>query len=668
MVEEGRERMKMPVRIATRLTASAMLLSASVPSLLHAASVAELSELAREGTFEVVLPKHEPAGIKYEKPLPLELLSFKERNDAFWSIGTAFALEPDTFVSNAHVLLAGMGSELGRPRLRDAAGNTYVINRVLKFSLHEDYIVFQAQGARAATALAPAAGAAVGAKVYAVGNAHGEGVVLRDGLLTSLTPEDQDGRWKWLRFSAAASPGNSGGPLLDEQGRVMGVVTARSVGENLNYALPIERVVAGSERQATYDVRTSFGLSILRQQMVVEFKGTFPLPASWEQFTQRLRQASDQQYEANQARLLEQHSAELPPGGRSEKLLGTLDRGLPLALIGQQPDDSWSLTAPDSTEETRVDGGHTLSMGSFQEVATFRWWRDPEVADPKIYRDPTAFMDMLLKGMRLPRIVGPQAIRITSLGAPRSQRAHTDRFGRTWQLREWPLGYTDTQLVTLALPTPQGYAGLIRVTNAAGQASAEASLKLLADYVHVSYEGSVAQWRAFVALKDLCPPFLRDLRFGGDIGAQLSLTGLDVQIPPSLLELDEQSQLTVFMGYGARRGDLVARPAGITIEERRHEDRSWLGVWAQPRPAASADPELQKRWRDLGARTGKFDGSPKREQNPPTYWTVSVVGDAERNMLYELTLVLAGRGLLPRHVSERRDELQASLKVEDAEE
>ena len=35
------------------------------------------------------------------------------------------------------------------------------------------------------------------------------GVVIRDGLYTSDTPEQQDGRWDWMRFSAAASPGKA---------------------------------------------------------------------------------------------------------------------------------------------------------------------------------------------------------------------------------------------------------------------------------------------------------------------------------------------------------------------------------------------------------------------------------------------------------------------------
>ena len=116
--------------------------------------------------------------------------------------------------------------------------------------------------------------------MFAVGNALGEGIVIRDGLLTSLTPEAQDGRWKWLRFSAAASPGNSGGPLLDAQGRVIGLVAAKSPNENLNYALPIERLLNAPEKQRTFEVRESFGIpKLLRGTIVADFKEIVPAAA-----------------------------------------------------------------------------------------------------------------------------------------------------------------------------------------------------------------------------------------------------------------------------------------------------------------------------------------------------------------------------------------------------
>ena len=50
---------------------------------------------------------------------------------------------------------------------------------------------------------------------------------------------------------AATSPGNSGGPLLDEQGRLVGIISAKLVSlsiENVTFAIPISVVRPFLER------------------------------------------------------------------------------------------------------------------------------------------------------------------------------------------------------------------------------------------------------------------------------------------------------------------------------------------------------------------------------------------------------------------------------------
>ena len=82
----------------------------------------ELQHAIRESTFEVVMKKPEKDPVSYEKPLPLDLLPFYERNDAYRSVGTAFSLGHNTYVTAAHVLIAGIASQYGEPSLRRADG------------------------------------------------------------------------------------------------------------------------------------------------------------------------------------------------------------------------------------------------------------------------------------------------------------------------------------------------------------------------------------------------------------------------------------------------------------------------------------------------------------------------------------------------------------------
>jgi serine protease Do len=91
---------------------------------------------------KVVVGKPAADPLAYEKPLPLELMPYRERTDKFQSIGTAFAIGPNRFVTAAHVIIAGNGSQYGPVALRNAAGTVYRVDKIIKYSSSEDYAVF----------------------------------------------------------------------------------------------------------------------------------------------------------------------------------------------------------------------------------------------------------------------------------------------------------------------------------------------------------------------------------------------------------------------------------------------------------------------------------------------------------------------------------------------
>ncbi|MCL4237612.1 MAG: trypsin-like peptidase domain-containing protein [Anaerolineae bacterium] len=70
----------------------------------------------------------------------------------------------------------------------------------------------------------------VGQQVYAIGNPFGQEFTLTEGIISaldrSLTSESRFSIPELIQTDAAINPGNSGGPLLDADGRVIGVNTA----------------------------------------------------------------------------------------------------------------------------------------------------------------------------------------------------------------------------------------------------------------------------------------------------------------------------------------------------------------------------------------------------------------------------------------------------------
>ena len=83
-------------------------------------------------------------------------------------------------------------------------------------------------------------GVAQGEKVYALGfpaaSAMGEEVKITEGIISAKSGAQGD--ISKYQISAAVNPGNSGGPLIDEQGNIVGVIYAKStIAESAGYAV-----------------------------------------------------------------------------------------------------------------------------------------------------------------------------------------------------------------------------------------------------------------------------------------------------------------------------------------------------------------------------------------------------------------------------------------------
>ena len=83
---------------------------------------------------------------------------------------------------------------------------------------------------------------AIGDPVMVVGSGASLEGTITTGVVSSLDRE-LDGQ-TYLQFSAVVNPGNSGGPVLDAAGNVIGVTTLKLVGlelEGLSFAIPVAR-------------------------------------------------------------------------------------------------------------------------------------------------------------------------------------------------------------------------------------------------------------------------------------------------------------------------------------------------------------------------------------------------------------------------------------------
>jgi putative serine protease PepD len=171
--------------------------------------------------------------------------------------GTGVVLTADGEVlTNAHVVAGATRVRMtlaGESQARDA--------EVVGADAASDVALLRIPGASGlpAAELGHAAGVAVGDDVVAIGNAlalRGGPTVTR-GIVSALgrSIDTPDGSLTGLiQTDASISSGNSGGPLVDAAGRVIGINTAVAASgrgteaENIGFAIPIDQAMAVVER------------------------------------------------------------------------------------------------------------------------------------------------------------------------------------------------------------------------------------------------------------------------------------------------------------------------------------------------------------------------------------------------------------------------------------
>ncbi len=561
-------------------------------------------------TYEVVAAKPADDPLSYEKPLPLDLLPYQERTDKYHSVGTAFAIGPNQFVTAGHVLLTGVDSLWGAPSLRDANGKIYAIDKIEKFDLRKDFVVFTVAGTPGPETLDVDTKPVLNQEVYAVGNALGTGVVIRDGLYTSDTPEQQDGAWKWMRFSAAASPGNSGGPLLNKEGKVIGVVLMKSANENLNYALQIGEVLNAS-KQAVIDRRVPYRFDIFSTTLSNSLKGQFPLPLGMPEFFQRYQAIFNGYVDSQLKEILAKESDRLFPSGEgsNQLLYGASWMNTLPALIVRNSAGDWGLAQKEGNRMSLAANGY-VQAGVSGHNFLMHLRRPDNLPAAKLYSDPVALAEQLCKMGIFTRPVGSEQIRITSLGKPATDTVYVDHSQRRWQLRVWALPFANTRIVTYSLPVPDGYAILMRFAAADDSYDNIADMRALLDYVSVGYAGSLAQWKEFLQNTALLPDAIKSLRIQADYQNRFSYSSkrLAFSFTPQLQKIEPESTLVLGMGFLPDHGKVMWDVNTVSLSASPQEsDR--LHIERNVAPPATLDDDSKSYWDKILKRRHPYEGA-----------------------------------------------------------
>jgi serine protease Do len=592
------------------LCALALVFAACFVRIAHAEGLsADAQQRVRAATFEVVQLKPDDGDVTYERALPMEQIPYQQRVDKYRSIGTAFAIAPNRFITAAHVIRVGMGSQFGPPALRDSAGEVYAIDKVIKFSQEQDFVEFSLQ--HPLDKLHPLATAdppPLNDPVFAVGNALGQGIVIRDGVYTSDTPEELEGRWKWLRFTAAASPGNSGGPLIDRKARVIGVVLRKSESENLNYAVPIKLVTAAGETEGVADERTNFRLPVLDATETLTTTDRIQLPKSLADFYSALLTFAATDIARGDAQLLEHNKDRLfPQSASSAQLLKEVIRSAFPRRIQEGQDRRWGTVVPKDIQTAQLDHNGYVRYGG----GIFELRAPDDIKLAGLYADSKTFMDLILRSAaNIRRRIGTDAVKVTSLGKAREEFVKTDSYGRSWNFKIWAVPFDDYYLVTMSLPTPEGMVSVF----AAGPSGAKDVLvhrqELFSNFVWVTYEGTLPRWREFLELKAAQPQIFSKFTLDIDPGyksVHFHSSRCDLNLTPQVVGLTEDSVLTLNFSFFKDGGSVVWDVGGLALGEgARHTN--FVDVRRYQRPEPELPESFQANWAKISAGDFPFNG------------------------------------------------------------
>lgn len=567
-------------------------------------------EAVSNATFEVVVLKLSDDPLTYERPLPLDLIPYAIRKDQYYSVGTAFAIGPNQWVTAAHVLDFGHKSLYKTYRLRDSRGKVYDIGEILKYSLRRDFVVFNIKDSSNVEPLATNAAPRVNDKVYAAGNALGQGIVFRDGLYTSDTEEEQDGEWKWIRFSAAASPGNSGGPLLDPQGRVIGVVLRKSANENLNFALPISEVLKARDGVAEVDTKMVYKIDNMPDMSSTDrLRKEIALPKSYTELDALVTAALDGfGVKLKDDLLAQQRDRIFPNGKESLPLLHSSYSAVMPGLVGRGADGKWDVFTPQKKDTNDIGMNGSVTYGTLGNSQFMLFQKPDEVDTGTLYKDSKMLMDLILRGDPVYRTIGAENIKVTSLGKAAEEYTHIDRYERKWLVRVWDVGYSDQQIALLALPVPGGFAGMVRMLPAGQMAGHMIDLKLLADFIYLSYYGTLDQWRDFLAQRDLLPQAFADIKLDFEYGKHFRYASKRIAFSygPKEMHITEKSDLKLQFAYFLQKDKAVWDVAQVVVGDSKDNATSF-SVLRNIQPPKQLDDKFKSTWDNIARRRHPYN-------------------------------------------------------------
>lgn len=158
--------------------------------------------------------------------------------------GTGFIINSEGYiVTNAHVLADSDGNLVSSIKAITYSKGTKDAE-FIGYDGDLDIAIIKIDGTYNALDLANSDDIQVGEKVIAIGNPLGLQFSVSEGIVSAIHRTGSNGLAYYIQTDAALNPGNSGGPLINKRGKVIGINNFKiGSGENLGFALESNYII-----------------------------------------------------------------------------------------------------------------------------------------------------------------------------------------------------------------------------------------------------------------------------------------------------------------------------------------------------------------------------------------------------------------------------------------
>lgn len=576
----------------------------------------EIKELIKDTCFEVVVNKPPRDTLIYEKELPWHLVPYNIRTDKYYSIGTAFAVSDTELLTAFHVIdLKNNSLVFTDFYIRDAKGNVYEVDSIRAFDSHRDFVRFTVKNRKFSKYLQLKKEYETNEIVHAVGNAYGEGIVIRQGELLGTFPEPEDNKFVLLKSSSDVNFGNSGGPLINRKGEVIGLVIQRK--DNIAYSLPASEILKAGNT-GRFHLRMVFGFNLLPERnMVKDFDNDVSLPKNYKEIKQYYKNRFHSFYVNNMKELMKKEGGPMFPDGEASllPLFDFTDSYQPQVNYLNKANGKWTISGMEY-QQTKIRENGTVRMAvPFDKMIFIDITRPDSIRLKNMLDDPKISMKLLFEGMSITRDFGEMKIRILSMGDPISVENHTDKYNRRWRISTWLMEYSDEAFITCETPTPEGMAIIGFTCQSSDIDEWKFDAVNIIDHVHLSYYGSAKNWAEFLQGNPLLPKALENvkLRYIRNDRLEFKSPSFNLELKNDVLPITDDLRIGVNFGFIKEGAEVKWNIRRVLLSEYQKDNYFALINWHSP------DRRLPKDaltfWDSMASKSHPYTEKPFQSNN-----------------------------------------------------